>query len=106
MLFSPQPSPAGYEATSAHIPGMHIMRHRFFAQGSVPESGENSIRPQMFMLNTISDLEWLAHEPNPKSIRDESDIGGAPDLNCALLASPFTMLYFASTSSQYSLLTQ
>ncbi|VDP09528.1 unnamed protein product [Heligmosomoides polygyrus] len=40
MLFSPQPSPAGYEAVSAHIPGMHIMRHRFFAPGTVPESGD------------------------------------------------------------------
>ncbi|VDP59801.1 unnamed protein product [Heligmosomoides polygyrus] len=43
MLFSPQPSPAGYEAASVHIPGMHIMRHRFFASGSAPES-ESSFR--------------------------------------------------------------
>ncbi|VDP55261.1 unnamed protein product [Heligmosomoides polygyrus] len=47
MLFSSQPSPAGYEAVSAHIPGMHIMRHRFFAPGTVPELGENSITPQI-----------------------------------------------------------
>ncbi|VDP43187.1 unnamed protein product [Heligmosomoides polygyrus] len=48
MLFFPQPSPTGYKAVSAHIPGKHMMRHRFFASGTVPETGKNSIRPLAF----------------------------------------------------------
>ncbi|VDO97336.1 unnamed protein product [Heligmosomoides polygyrus] len=35
MLFSPQPSPAGYEAVSAHLPGMHISPRALSGTGDV-----------------------------------------------------------------------
>lgn len=45
LCYSPQPSPAGYEAVSAHIPGMHIMRHRFFAPSPSPSRARVAYGP-------------------------------------------------------------
>ncbi|VDP53188.1 unnamed protein product [Heligmosomoides polygyrus] len=45
MLFSSQPSPAAFEAVSAHIPGMHIMRHRFFAPTPSPSRARIAYGP-------------------------------------------------------------